>query len=228
MMTTHEIPVITIDGLSGSGKGTIGQLLAENLSWHFLDSGAIYRILALELLTHKVSITDLAAVTRIANNLNIKFIPNPGSPPKIILNGVEVTTLIRSSECGNLASKIAAISGVRALLLESQRAFCKLPGLAADGRDMGTVVFPYAQLKIFLVADLNIRGERRLQQLQAQGINATLSNVLQDLAARDGRDSDRVCSPLKPDPAAVIVDTTKLKIDEVLQQILAHVNNMHF
>lgn len=224
---TSYIPIITIDGPSGSGKGTIGQLLAERLGWNFLDSGAIYRILALAIINGKVSLDDLAGIIDTAKNLDIKFISNPESPPKITLGGKEITTLIRSHECSSMASKIATMQGVRQLLIECQRSFCRPPGLVADGRDMGTVVFPQAKLKIFLTATIAARAQRRFLQLQDQGINATLGRVLRDLVIRDKRDCNRTISPLKPDPAAVIVDTTKLNIDEVLQQILAHGENMH-
>lgn len=213
---TNNIPVITIDGPSGSGKGSISKLLAESLGWHFLDSGAIYRAFALAVLKSKLPLGEIAALVAIGKNLDFTH------------EEEGMAAAIRTEECGNMASKIAAIPEIREVLVECQKAFCKPPGLVADGRDMGTVIFPEARLKIFLTADINERARRRWLQLQDQSINATLDTVLGDLAARDQRDSARTTAPLKPDPAAMIVDTTKLGVNEVLQQILAHVTTMHF
>lgn len=225
-MTMNKIPVITIDGPSGVGKGAISQLLANSLHWHFLDSGAIYRALALVVIEHKLAMDDQRMLADIGRGLDVEFITSVGLPQKIMLNGKDVSLAIRAEECAGIASKIAALPEVRMALIECQRSFCRLPGLVADGRDMGTVVFPDAKLKLFLTADLEERAKRRLLQLQDQNINATLDTVLGDLASRDKRDSARVIAPLKPDSAAVIIDTTKLSIDEVLQQVLAHVKGM--
>jgi cytidylate kinase len=209
------IPVITIDGPSGSGKGTIGQLLAKKLGWHFLDSGALYRILALAALKQHIDLTDIKALEQLALNLDVQF-----ANGKIILMGQDVTKEIRSEECSIAASKIAAEPKVRAALLIRQRAFRQAPGLVADGRDMGTVVFKDAKLKIFLTASQEQRALRRFQQLQEQGINVSLAAVSADLGQRDKRDQERIISPLKPAKDAIIIDTTLLSIDEVLNKVM--------
>lgn len=222
------VPIITVDGPSGSGKGAIGQNLAEKLGWNYLDSGAIYRVLAFAIIKKQISLDSVISLVNLGKNLDIKFISRVCQSPKVIFESEDVTEDIRYQNCGNLASKIAVIPAVREALIAKQRSFRRSPGLVADGRDMGTVVFPDAKLKLFLTATLEIRAKRRLLQLQHHGINATLSTVLGSLADRDKRDQKRIVAPLKPDPSAVIIDTTKLSIDEVLQRILAHVNNMHF
>lgn len=230
LMTENNIPIITIDGSSGSGKGAISYLLAKKLNWHLLDSGAVYRVLAFASMKKHISSNDIPALISLAKNLNIEFISHGEVAQKIIFEGEDVTTLIRQEECGNVASKIASFPEVRAILVDYQRSFCKVPGLIADGRDMGTVIFPDAMVKIFLTAAVEERAKRRLLQLQDQGINATLGDVLRDLVARDKRDCNRLVSPLKPHPAAMIIDTTKLSINEVLQQVLVHVKvclNLH-
>ncbi|MDR1057032.1 MAG: (d)CMP kinase [Coxiellaceae bacterium] len=225
----HKVPIIiTIDGPVSVGKGVISRSLAGRLGWHFLDSGAIYRLLALAVIKKNISLDDIPHIVNISKSLDIKFIVEPGIDQKVILSGEDVTNTIRHEECGTVASKIASIVAVRSALIDYQRSFCKLPGLVADGRDMGTVVFPEAKLKIFLTASAKERAKRRLLQLQDAGINANLDTVFVDLVARDKRDSERTVSPLKPDPKAVIIDTTKLSIDEVLQIVMAHVKNMHF
>lgn len=222
-----EVPIITIDGPSGSGKGAISKLLSEQLGWHLLDSGAIYRVLALVAIKRKIPLDDIPALVRAGKDLNIKFVNKPQDPQKITLGDKDVTLDIRREECGVTASKISGFSEIRSLLISYQRDFCRSPGLVADGRDMGTVVFPDARLKIFLTATDEERANRRLLQLHDQGINASLGTVLQDLKARDDRDYNRAVAPLKPASGAVIIDTTKLSIDEVLQQILGHVKSMH-
>lgn len=219
-----SVSVVTIDGPSGSGKGTISQLLAEKLGWHFLDSGAVYRVLALIVIKNNIQLDNLSDLISAVASLSIaKFIDRSGLPQKIILGKEDITDSIRSEECGIMASVVAAISEVRTALTPFLRGFSRLPGLIADGRDMGTVVFPDAQLKIFLTASVEERARRRLLQLQDRGINATLDAILQGLVERDVRDESRVAAPLKPDPAAMIINTTKLSVDEVLQLILAHV-----
>lgn len=219
-----SVSVVTIDGPSGSGKGTISQLLAEKLGWHFLDSGAVYRVLALIVIKNNIQLDNLSDLISAVASLSIaKFIDRSGLPQKIILGKEDITDSIRSEECGIMASVVAAISEVRAALTPFLKGFSRLPGLIADGRDMGTVVFPDAQLKIFLTASVEERARRRLLQLQDRGINATLDAILQGLVERDVRDESRVAAPLKPDPAAMIINTTKLSVDEVLQLILAHV-----
>ncbi len=209
------ISVITIDGPSGSGKGTISQLLAKKLGWHFLDSGALYRILALAALKQHIDLLDAEVLEQLALNLDLQF-----TNGKIILMGQDVTDEIRSEPCSVAASKVAALPKVRKALLKRQRDFRQAPGLVADGRDMGTVVFPDAKLKIFLTASQEQRALRRYRQLQEQGINVSLSDVSDDLSQRDKRDQERTIAPLKPAKDAIIIDTTKLSIDEVLNKVM--------
>jgi len=206
------IPVITIDGPSGSGKGTVGELLAKKLGWRFLDSGALYRALALTALKRDVDLTDVFSLKELAINLDIEFILDC----RILLKGQDVSREIRTEECSLAASKVAVLPEIRKVLLKRQRDFRQKPGLVADGRDMGTVVFPDAQLKIFLIASQKERAERRYRQLQEQKINVSLHDVFQDLQKRDKRDELR----LKPASDAKVIDTTKLSIDKVLRKIL--------
>lgn len=218
---SEKYPVITIDGPSGSGKGTVSQLLAQELKWNFLDSGALYRVLALAAKQHHVESDKEDALTVLAGHLDVQFKAiGKGYPPRVILEGEDVTDAIRTEECGNDASKIAMISSVREALLDRQRAFCEKPGLVTDGRDMGTVVFPSAQIKFFLQATQEERAKRRYNQLKEKGINVSLSAVLNDLIERDMRDKKRPVAPLKPAKDAIIIDTTGLRIEQVLQRIL--------
>ena len=215
-----NIPVITIDGTTGSGKGSVGAGLADKLGWHFLDSGAIYRILALAALKQGLSAHDHQALYDLARNLNVEFKCTLGQPQQVIYLGDDITSAIRQEKCGIFASQIAAIPTVREALLECQRSFKKAPGLIADGRDMGTVVFKEAVLKVFLGADAHERALRRQKQLQKYGVSGSLHEILQDLIERDKRDEKRAIAPLKPADNAVVIDTTKISIDEVMQQIL--------
>lgn len=220
-MMSKIIPVITVDGPSGSGKGTISQLLAKQLGWHFLDSGALYRVLALAAKQHAVEFDNEAALEVLAGHLDVQFVTNiTGMMPQVILEGTDVSEVIRGEECGNAASKVGALPKVRIQLLGRQRAFRELPGLVADGRDMGTVVFPDAQLKIFLQATPKERVMRRLNQLKEKGLNVTFEAIHKELLERDLRDKERAVSPLKPAADAVIIDTTGLSIDQVLTQIM--------
>ena len=224
-----EVSVVTIDGPSGSGKGTIGQLLARALGWHFLDSGAIYRALAWLVIINKVSINDVDSIVKLAFSLELKFLlGSDGKTLKIYLGSEaeDITLAIRSQQCAMMASRVAVIPQVRKSLVDYQRSFAIAPGLVADGRDMGTVIFPNALLKIFLIAEVSVRAKRRLLQLQTQGISASLEPVLADLIERDKRDSERSVAPLLESSDAMVIDTTKLSIDEVLQKLVTHVKDM--
>ncbi|MDX1594450.1 MAG: (d)CMP kinase [Gammaproteobacteria bacterium] len=204
-------PVVTIDGPSGSGKGTISQRLADRLGWHYLDSGALYRLTALAADRHGVALDDVARLARLAASLDVRF-EVAGDGERIFLDGAEVGPELRSEVTGDGASRVAALPEVRAALLARQRAFRLPPGLVADGRDMGTVVFPDAEVKIFLTASSAARAERRYKQLKEKGIAANLADLSADLAERDRRDSERAAAPLKPAVDAVIVDSTELDI----------------
>lgn len=216
------IPMITIDGPSGSGKGTIAQRLAEQLGWHLLDSGAIYRVLALAALHHGVALDDEEGLVPLAAHLDVQFVTNSQKQIRTILEGEDVSSSIRSEEVGGAASKVAAYPRVREALLRRQRAFRQLPGLVADGRDMGTVVFPEAPVKIFLTATAEERANRRYLQLQSAGASANLAQILADVQARDDRDMNRATAPLRPAEDAKVIDSSALSIDEVLSVIFAY------
>ena len=217
-----DVPVITIDGPSGSGKGTVSRRVATQLDWHFLDSGALYRLVALAARHHAVPLENEQILKTLAAYLDVEFeAVDGGVESRIVLEGEDVTNAIRTEECGRDASVVAALPGVREALLERQRAFREPPGLVADGRDMGTVVFPEAQLKVFLTAGREERAQRRYKQLSEKGIDASLQHILGELAARDARDSERSVSPLRPAAGAVIIDTTGFSIDEVVAQVLS-------
>lgn len=215
-----SIPVITIDGPSGSGKGTISQLLAQALHWHFLDSGALYRVLGWLALEQNIDLSDGPALAKLAAHLPVKFIPKPDASSQIIVQGNDITDEIRTEAIGNAASKVGAWPIVRTALLAAQRAFRQPPGLVTDGRDMGTVIFPDAPLKIFLSASAQERARRRYEQLKEKGINVNLDALCKTLLERDERDTQRRIAPLAPAADAVIIDTTALTIDEVLRQVL--------
>lgn len=215
-----EAPVVTIDGPSGSGKGTVSRLLAQSLGWHLLDSGALYRLLALAAGRQEVALDDVAKLRSLAGNMCIGFqAAENGS--RVLLDDDDVTVAIRAESCGEAASQIAALPVVREALLTRQRAFRRAPGLVADGRDMGTVVFPDAPLKVFLTASIAERAERRWKQLREQGVDANLDTLYRDLAERDARDVQRSVSPLKAAPDAVTVDSTAMDIQAVLSRILS-------
>lgn len=215
-----HVPIITVDGPSGSGKGTLSHALAQLLKWHFLDSGALYRLLALAADKHGVPMDDEARLVTLASHLNVVF---EHHPTRILLEGNDVTLAIRTEHCGAKASQVAAIPAIRDALLARQRDFAQPPGLVADGRDMGTVVFPEAPLKLFLEASPLERAKRRQRQLQEQGIYEDFDKLHQDIAARDKRDRERAVSPLVPAKDALILDTTVLSIDEVLKRALDEV-----
>ncbi len=208
-------PVITIDGPTASGKGTVAHRVASALGWGVLDSGALYRLTALSVLRQQIDPQDAAAVAQVANTLDVVF-----HPDGILLNGLEVAEDIRQEQVGNLASQIAPNPALRAALLSRQRAFRTLPGLVADGRDMGTVVFQDAPLKIFLVADVSARAQRRCKQLIEKGISANLADLLSDMRERDARDIQRTVAPLIAAPGAHVVDSSNLTIDQTVQAIL--------
>jgi cytidylate kinase len=218
-MSTASIPVLAIDGPSGSGKGTIGQILAQALGWHFLDSGAVYRAVGYIAAKEHVDPSDTSRLERLSRDLNIRFEVVPGGTARVLLGNEEIGDGLRTEEAGKLASVVAAVPQVRAALLDKQHAFRKAPGLVADGRDMGTTVFPDAILKIFLTASAEVRAERRYKQLKEKGFDANLSQLLGEIRARDERDAARAASPLKPAADASILDTSVLSISEVTQQI---------
>ena len=214
------IPVLTIDGPSGVGKGTVARIIAQQQGWHLLDSGAIYRAFALAVDARGVDVADEAALEEIANNLDLEFKTKADSElVSVYLDGKDVSKDLRTEQTGEMASKIASIGVVRAALLKRQQAFEKTPGLVADGRDMGTVVFAEAPFKVFLTASAQERANRRLKQLQNQGSEGIISKILADVVARDERDSSRKHSPLKPAKDALIIDTTELSIDKVITQV---------
>ena len=216
----NKIPVLTIDGPSGSGKGTISLLVAQKLGWHMLDSGALYRLVAFGAEKNRIPLQEEARLADYARHLDVRFEQVDGSDElAIYLEGENVTRGIRTETCGNAASKVAAIQAVRDALLDRQRAFSQPPGLVADGRDMGTTVFPEAGLKIFLTASAEERANRRYKQLKDKGIDVSLPALLTEIAERDARDSQRTASPLKPAVDAVQLDTSDLSIDEVIQRV---------
>ncbi len=220
----RPVPVITIDGPSGSGKGTVAALLAGELGWNFLDSGALYRLLAFAARNHGVDLTNEEALKVLAEHLDVQFgAARDGHGMIIILEGEEVTESIRNEQVGAGASQVAALPVVRTALLQRQKAFREAPGLVADGRDMGTVVFPDAPLKIFLTASAEERARRRFLQLKARGDDVNLTSLLEEIRERDERDTQRAVAPLKPADDAVQLDSTTLSIEEVLQKILSEV-----
>ena len=213
---TGAAPVICIDGPSGAGKGTLSQRLATDLGWHLLDSGALYRVVGFAGRLAAVSLEDSDAVAGIARSLDVDFRPTEGGV-SVWLAGEDVTAHLRTEEGGRDASTVAALPAVREALLLRQQELARPPGLIADGRDMGTVVFPQAPLKIFLTASAEARAERRFHQLQGMGESVSLARLLTDIQQRDARDQSRTVSPLVPAEDAIIIDSTALSADEVLQ-----------
>lgn len=220
----NAYPVVAIDGPSGSGKGTICKLLAEEKGWRLLDSGALYRVLGLAASRHEVPLDDQEALTIMAAHLDVQFVPSQDAGVKVILEGENVTDDIRTEESGLAASVVAAIPSVRQSLLERQQAFAESPGLVADGRDMGTVVFPHAAVKIYLTATAEERAQRRYNQLIQKGAGANLQEVLKDIKSRDDRDMNRAVAPLKPAEDAVVIDGTELDIQQVYDLVLETVS----
>ena len=223
-MNTSSPVVITIDGPSGSGKGTLSQMLARHLGYHLLDSGALYRLVALAAIKEGVNLLDEGRVSLVATRLNVVFNLDNDSSAQILLDGAEVTQLIRQESVGMGASQVAAYPEVRAALLERQRKFALPPGLVADGRDMGTTVFPDAQIKLFLTASAEARAERRYKQLSAKGVTVDMSELVRDIKERDERDSNRTVSPLRPAEDAIIIDSTAMTIEEVFARMLAAIH----
>jgi cytidylate kinase len=219
-MTTNSAPVITVDGPSGVGKGTLSALLARRLGWRLLDSGALYRLTALAANRCGVPVSEEGRMAEIAERLVAEFRVDATGAIKVYLDDIDVSDAIRREECGNAASKAAAIPAVRSALLGRQRDFRRWPGLVADGRDMGTVVFPDAEVKIFLTATATERARRRFEQLKQKGISASLDRLATEIAQRDKRDTERLVAPLCPAPDAEVVDTSALSIDEVEHCVL--------
>ena len=217
----RPVPVIAIDGPSASGKGTISALVAQTLGWHLLDSGALYRLVAFAALKQSVALDDSQGLQAVARALDVTFVAKSKQlETDILLNHENVTLAIRTEQVGNAASTVAAIPAVRSALLDRQRAFRQLPGLVADGRDMGSVVFPDASLKVFLTATAEERAKRRYKQLMEKGASVNLRDLFEEIAARDRRDSQRATAPLKPAADALQIDTTPLSIQEVVERIL--------
>lgn len=216
-----SVPVIAIDGPSGSGKGTVARILAGQLGWHLLDSGALYRLVALSGLMRGISDGDEPAHAVLAATLDARFETDAAGRERVLLDGQDVTLDLRAETTGNLASVVAAMPTVRGALLDRQRAFAVPPGLVADGRDMGTVVFPAAGLKVFLTASAEERARRRYNQLKEKGLAANLAGLSQEIHERDRRDSARSVAPLRPATDAVIIDSTGMTVEQVVAQVLA-------
>lgn len=208
-------PVITIDGPTASGKGTIAQRVAQALGWNYLDSGALYRVTALAALQHDIDLHDEVLLARLAGSLPLRF-----DGQRILLAGRDVAEAIRAEGVGNAASRIAVLAGVRSELLVLQRRFRRPPGLVADGRDMGTIVFPQADLKVFLTASVESRAERRYKQLIEKGFSANLPTLLRDLAERDTRDARRAIAPLRPAEGALLLDSTGMSVEQTVDRVL--------
>ncbi len=221
----ESIPVITIDGPSGAGKGTVARIVAEQLGWHLLDSGAIYRVLAVAAQHHNIGVDDEDSLLPVAAHLDVQFQICSEGEGKVILEGEDVSNAIRTEEIGALASKVAAFPRVREALLRRQRAFKVAPGLVADGRDMGTVVFTQAPVKVFLTASAEERAQRRFNQLNEKGFDVKIGRLLDDIRQRDERDQNRKVAPLVPAEGALIIDSTELSIDEVVSKILSFSND---
>ncbi|MGD8416168.1 MAG: (d)CMP kinase [Pseudomonadales bacterium] len=219
---SSPVPVVAIDGPSGSGKGTIAARLAQALGWHLLDSGALYRIVAACALSRGIPLDDEASLARMATALEIRF-----EEERVLVDGTDVTETIRTEPVSAAASEVAALGAVRAAILDLQRSMRAPPGLVADGRDMGTVVFPDAPLKVYLDASAQVRAERRYKQLKNKGLSVSFRALLANLVERDARDRERAVSPLVPAQDALIIDSTDLGIEEVLNQVLTEVRDRH-
>jgi cytidylate kinase len=224
---TDSVPVLTIDGPSGSGKGTIARAVADRLGWHMLDSGAIYRAVGYAAGLKDLDLSDAEAVARCAAETRIEFHdPGDGGETRVIIDGQDATDAIRTETAGAAASAIAALPLVRKALVDKQLAFRQSPGLVADGRDMGTVIFPDAPFKVFLTASAAERAERRYKQLKAKGLAVTLTSLLHEIELRDARDASRTVAPLRPAVDAVVIDTTGQPIPAVVAEVLAVVRKV--
>jgi len=215
---------MTIDGPSGAGKGTVSRIVAKRLGWHYLDSGALYRAVGVAASWANLDISDPAALVRCTFDTAVSFVENPSGELRVLVNGADATTELRLETTGAVASAIAAFPEVRSALTERQRAFRQPPGLVADGRDMGTVIFTDAVYKVFLTASAEERAERRYNQLKDKGVSVTLHGLLREILARDARDAQRTVAPLKPAEDAVLIDTTGQNIQQVVERVLALVH----
>lgn len=214
------VPIITVDGPSGSGKGTVSRSVAHALGWHFLDSGALYRLAAMAAERLKLDPKDPIAHARAAGSMDVKFTSRPDGSEQVLLEGVDVTDVLRNETTGNAASRVAAIPEVRTALVDRQRRFAQAPGLVADGRDMGSVIFPEAGLKIFLTASAEERARRRHKQLKDKGLDVSLPALSREIAERDARDTGRAVAPLEAAADAIHLDSTGLEVGEVVARIL--------
>lgn len=224
---SKQPPVITIDGPSGSGKGTLAKLIAAELGFALLDSGALYRVLGQAAVKHSVALDDDAGLAALAESLDLRFeVDEAADGVQVVLEGEDISRQIRTEQAGATASVVASIPAVRAALLQRQRDFACLPGLVADGRDMGTVVFPAAEAKFFLTASAEERAQRRYKQLKEKGFDANLPVILEEVMARDARDTERAVAPLKPAKDALVLDSTQLSIEQVRLQIIKQLQQL--